>query len=66
MRLQEQGLREEIHSFFFFIADAAFLYLWAKLGDRRDHPDDIYILPLKIRRYEIDGKIKTILARVEK
>ena len=47
-------------SFSSFIADAAFLYLWAKLADKRDHPDDIYILPLKIRRYEIDGKIKTI------
>ena len=42
-----------------FIADAAFLYLWEKLADRRDHPDDIYILPLKIRRYKINGKIKT-------
>ena len=32
-----------------FIADAAFLYLWAKLADWRDHPDDIYTLKLKIK-----------------
>ena len=51
--------RGNTETFFFysFIADAAFLYLWAKLGDRRDHPDDIYILPLKIRRYKINGTI---------
>ena len=35
-----------------FIADAAFLYLWAKLADWRDHPDDIYTLKLKIKIHE--------------
>ena len=51
--------RGNTETFFFstFIADAAFLYLWAKFADRRDHPDDIYILPLKIRRYQINGTI---------
>ena len=43
--------RGNTETFFFysFIADAAFLYLWAKLADWRDHPDDIYTLKLKIK-----------------
>ena len=54
-----QILKEEILRcpFSTFIADAAFLYLWPKLADRRDHPDDIYYI-LLLKNQEIQNQWK--------